>query len=832
MAAMWTPWRSAWRRPRAVLRRLAASVPAVPPVPAVGGRGWALGTGLALGTLVAAKAKVSLTETKRKRVAIYGGTFDPPTNSHMTCASEIVNSGCADEVWIVPCGPRPDKPHLKTSPMDRYCMCQIAVNSCFAPAFPVKVLDIEAYRDTAFYTYDMLCELRDTYPDIDFSFVIGSDWLGEGRSPQSWVSLNKAWKPGMPEDQKVVVTGDQLLREFDVLVLPRPGHTVQQLGPRLQWLRMPEDFHLIQGNLSSTQIRERMRSTGTLRDIEGLVPGGVLLFAEPFYRLAHAEADQLPGLVVDRYGEHLCVQPSSGLDALLWPIVDALEEVVKPKVVIIRQDCHGKASLRREVLKGSYQGPSELREHGASFAVDLLSGQKTGWYYDHRDHRLMLAQLASQLPRVLDVYSYVGGFGVLMAHYGSQEVLCIDSSEAALELLRRSAAMNSVQDRVRSLRTDALEFLQEKVKQKTDAGIGETDHELDLVILDPPNLGVDRMSIPKALRHYEKLVTSAAQLVAPNGMLFVASCTYSIGERELMGLCSRSLSWAERDYRLVSTGSQAADHPGHLMLPESRYLRALLLHLVISFEEYLILGWFMVVDGPLLEALASQIQQRLSADQLRAPQLAQICAAYCHARCLEPRHVSELVVAARFSLQEALPLELTWLVRAAMEARADHAQLLLKEAALLTSERAEMLPHELRVVAWTFGPSAAAFLAEPLGEELPALEASVACAELLHLLCRSTCATRAECQPVLLEGCASWRLALPPPVLMTLIPAPEGVQAVAEAAKALSAIAVLLPLALGEVQKPAERVQGPLRFESEDSQAETVGMPNVFFPWA
>lgn len=302
------------------------------------------------------------------------------------------------------------------------------------------------------------------------------------------------------------------------------------------------------------------------------------LFSEPFYRLAHAEADQVPGLVVDRYGDHLCVQASSGLDHLLWPIVDALEEVVKPKVVIIRQDTPGrkreKASLRREVLKGSYQGPSELREHGASFAIDLLSGQKTGWYYDHRDHRLMLAQLASQLPRVLDVYSYVGGFGVLMAHYGSQEVLCIDSSEAALELLRRSAAMNAVQDRVRSLRTDALDFLQEKVKQKTDAaGIGEADHEFDLVILDPPNLGVDRMSIPKALRHYEKLVTSAVRLVAPNGLLFVASCTYSIGERELMGLCSRSLAWAERDYRLVSTGSQAADHPGHLMLPESRYLR-------------------------------------------------------------------------------------------------------------------------------------------------------------------------------------------------------------------------------------------------------------------
>ncbi|CAL1154273.1 unnamed protein product [Cladocopium goreaui] len=159
-----------------------------------------------------------------------------------------------------------------------------------------------------------------------------------------------------------------------------------------------------------------------------------------------------------------------------------------------------------------------------------------------------------------------------------------------------------------------------------------------------------------------------------------------------------------------------------------------------------------------------------------------------------------------------------------MDARADHAQLLLKEAALLTSERGQMLPYELRVVASTFGPRAATFLAEPLGEELPALEASVACAELLHVLCRSNMATRPECQPVLLEGCASWRLALPPAVLVSLIPAPEGVPAVAEAAKALQALAVLRPLATAEVQRPMEHVQGPLRFESEDSEADTVGM--------
>jgi len=286
--------------------------------------------------------------------------------------------------------------------------------------------------------------------------------------------------------------------------------------------------------------------------------------------------------MIDRYADHVVIAPAAGMDLVLWPLVDALEEVLKPKVVIIRQDTLGRkregAALRREVLSGRYAGPTELRENGVSFAVDLLSGQKTGWYYDQRDHRTLLASLVANTPRVLDVYSYVGGFGVTLAHYGAESVVCVDSSEAALELCRRSAAMNSVSPRVRQVQGDAMKFLQERTGQ--DAANRGDDTEFDLVIVDPPNLGVDRMGAPKALRHYEKLLNSAAQLCASPGWLFVASCTYSIGERELSGAASRALAWAQREYRLAATSRQAADHPGHLMLPESQYLKGLLLHLL------------------------------------------------------------------------------------------------------------------------------------------------------------------------------------------------------------------------------------------------------------
>eukprot|EP00435_Cladocopium_sp_Y103_P051303 s2360_g15.t2 len=206
-----------------------------------------------------------------KRVAVYGGAFDPPTNSHMTCASEIVHSGCADEVWLVPCGPRPDKPKLKTPALDRYCMCQVAVNTVFSPEFPIRVSDIDTRREMAAFTYDLLCSLRDAHPGVQFTFVIGSDWLQPGTSIADWTSLNHNWKPGMPESQKYIVTGDKLLREFEFLVIPRPGYD---------------------GNLSSTEIRTRTRveacKGGNLQTIEGLIPPGVLSYIrrqELYYKL-------------------------------------------------------------------------------------------------------------------------------------------------------------------------------------------------------------------------------------------------------------------------------------------------------------------------------------------------------------------------------------------------------------------------------------------------------------------------------------------------------------------------------------------------------------------
>jgi len=240
-------------------------------------------------------------ETGRKKVAVYGGAFDPITNSHMTVAAEIIHSGCADEVWIVPSGPRPDKPDL-TKAVERYCMAQVAVNSSFSAGFPVKVSGQDVEKTQAAATYDMLCELRDSNPDCDFAFVIGSDWLQPGTDLSKWDSVNPAWKPGDPDTvPRTIVTGHKMLEEFDFLITFRIGYEVQkseadptglkQFGPRMFWLEMPHHFKFIEGNLSSSEIRKRIHGSykvhangvgvhadgvHKLRSVEGLLASGVI----------------------------------------------------------------------------------------------------------------------------------------------------------------------------------------------------------------------------------------------------------------------------------------------------------------------------------------------------------------------------------------------------------------------------------------------------------------------------------------------------------------------------------------------------------------------------
>jgi len=298
------------------------------------------------------------------------------------------------------------------------------------------------------------------------------------------------------------------------------------------------------------------------------------LFDAPFYRLVHAEADGLPGTVIDRYGKTLAVQVNcAGVEQLLPELLGALDDVVQPKTVLLRNSggmrtLEGLESYER-VAKGDLDGPVGIAENGARFLADLGGGQKTGWFFDQRDNRALVAGLARE-ARVLDVYCYSGGFALLAAKAGAREVLAIDSSEPALALAAQAAQLNGVAQLCRFERGDAFETL------AALAGRGE---KFDIVVADPPAFVKSRKELNQAARGYRKLARLSARAVAPGGFLFIASCSHHMTPELFAEQVARGLLDAERQGRILKSVGAAADHPVHPALPESAYLKGLLIAL-------------------------------------------------------------------------------------------------------------------------------------------------------------------------------------------------------------------------------------------------------------
>ena len=294
------------------------------------------------------------------------------------------------------------------------------------------------------------------------------------------------------------------------------------------------------------------------------------LFAEPFYRLVHAEADGLPGLIVDRFGEVLAVQANTaGFEKLLPVLLEALDEVFAPRAIVLRNDTPARRMEGLDgyvkVAKGDLEGPVAVRENGLTFFADPLAGQKTGWFFDQRDNRAFVARLAKGL-RALDVYSYGGGFGVAAAAAGATAVAIVDSSDGALDLARRAAEANGVADRCRLVRNDAFRELER---------LGQVGEKFGLVCCDPPAFVKSKKDLKAGLKGYRKLAGLAAPLVQAGGFLFIASCSHNVGMAELLEEVAIGIQRAGRGGRLIRQAWAAPDHPVHPHLPETAYLKAL-----------------------------------------------------------------------------------------------------------------------------------------------------------------------------------------------------------------------------------------------------------------
>jgi 23S rRNA (cytosine1962-C5)-methyltransferase len=298
------------------------------------------------------------------------------------------------------------------------------------------------------------------------------------------------------------------------------------------------------------------------------------LFEQPYYRLVHAEADGLPGLVVDRFAGVLVVQSNAaGINRLEPVVLDALDALLAPEAIVLRNDSPARAleglTTETRAAKGTVGGPIVVRENGVEFLADPLAGQKTGWFFDQRDNRRFVAALAHG-SRVLDLYCFNGAFSVQTARAGAATVLGIDSSGPALALAGASAARNGVAGICSFRRAEAF---------GEAARLAVAGERFDIVIADPPAFAKSRKDLPAALRGYRKLTRLAASITASGGVLFLACCSHNVAEAEFAEAVRRGLGDAGRGARILRIAGADADHPIHPALPETAYLKAMTLAL-------------------------------------------------------------------------------------------------------------------------------------------------------------------------------------------------------------------------------------------------------------
>lgn len=308
-------------------------------------------------------------------------------------------------------------------------------------------------------------------------------------------------------------------------------------------------------------LRGRIASALALR--ERLFPGVTSL------RLVHGEADLLPGLVVDRYGDTLSIQTGiPATDRRKDAICDWLLELTGATAIVERND--GRTRLLEDlpqvkgVLRGSYQGPSVYREGDAVIAVDLLEGQKTGAFLDQRENHLRALEYAS--GRALDLFSYAGGFALQLAKT-ADSVRAVEISDAACEAIRGNAVASG-HGNVEVVCANVFDFLRDEIAAAA---------RYDTIVLDPPAFAKNKSAIAAATRGYKEVNLRALQLLAPGGVLLTFTCSYHVSPDAFEALVMDAARDARRDVQIIERLGAGRDHPVLLTAPETRYLKGLVL---------------------------------------------------------------------------------------------------------------------------------------------------------------------------------------------------------------------------------------------------------------
>lgn len=297
------------------------------------------------------------------------------------------------------------------------------------------------------------------------------------------------------------------------------------------------------------------------------------LIAGRHYRLIHAEADGCPGLVIDRFGDVFVAQSgTAGMDALSAHWIEALKAEFAPRAIVVKSNAPARAheGLKDDVrvVHGDPAG-AFVEEAGVRHEIDVLAGQKTGWFFDQRDNRAFLIGLA-QGATLLDAYSYVGALALGALKAGAKSALLLDSSQAALDAAARTARASKLDKACELRRCDVIEELEE---------LGPTGERFDIVSCDPPPFVRSKKDLESGARGYRKLARLAAPIVAHGGFLCLASCSHAIDAERFQQECAHGILRAGRTGRLLRASGAAPDHPVHPMLPETAYLKSLVYQL-------------------------------------------------------------------------------------------------------------------------------------------------------------------------------------------------------------------------------------------------------------
>ena len=299
------------------------------------------------------------------------------------------------------------------------------------------------------------------------------------------------------------------------------------------------------------------------------------LYDTPFYRLVHAEADGLPGVIIDRFGEAVVIQPNAAwAENMFEQFAEAIGNITGATTII--KNAGGRArSLEgleedSQIVTGALSGPVEVPMNGATYLADLVGGQKTGLFYDQRPNHAFVSRLAKDTD-VMDVFSHVGGFGLAALAAGAKSAICVDGSKAALELAEQGAKATGVAERFEARQGDAFDMLAE---------FDANGQMFGTVVCDPPAFAPSKSALSAGLRAYEKVAKLSAPLVETGGTLTLCSCSHAADLSQFRKACLSGIGRAGRQAQILRTGFAGPDHPQHSALSESGYLKAITFRMI------------------------------------------------------------------------------------------------------------------------------------------------------------------------------------------------------------------------------------------------------------